>query len=73
MTQEEQTECKCEICGIDYKKPAKFIEYNNQHPSIFFKWSLKYCDKCRIEKQKDALKSLPTVLSALYNTQTPTP
>lgn len=58
---------KCEQCGVDYEKPAKFKKYNEEHPNVFFRWSLSFCDKCRREKELEALKSLPKILNALSN------
>ena len=33
--------------------------------NVFYKWSLLYCDKCRIERQNEALKSLPNIIKVL--------
>ena len=62
---DEMIELKCEKCGVDYCKPKNFIKWNKEYPNIFFKWSLKFCDKHRREKQHEALKSLPNVLKNL--------
>jgi len=57
--------CKCEKCGVDYEKPATFKKWNEERTNVFFRWSLAFCDKCRREKEREALKALPNVLSAL--------
>lgn len=57
--------CKCEKCGVDYEKPATFKKWNEENTNVFFRWSLEFCDKCRREKERKALKALPSVLSAL--------
>lgn len=66
---EETIKLKCEKCGTDYEKPIVFkkylIETNN---NVFYKWSLLFCDKCRREKQNEALKALPDILTALTKT-----
>ena len=54
---------KCKNCGVEYKKPADFKKWNN----VFFKWSLKYCDNCRRNKESEALKRLPEIIKALAN------
>lgn len=54
---------KCEICGVNYEKPAHYRKWNN----VFFKWSLKFCDDCRRKKEKKALKRLPEVINVLAN------
>ncbi len=56
---------KCEICGAEYQKPKEFRVYNEQYPNVFYKWSLCYCDKCRIEKKKEAMKHLPEIIKRL--------
>ena len=56
---------KCEKCGVEYEKPADFKKWNDEEPQVFFKWSLKFCDTCREEKEKEALKKLPEVIKAL--------
>ncbi len=58
---------KCEICGSEYKKPKDFKKWNDQKENIFFKWSLKYCDKCRRKKELESLKKLPGIINALFN------
>ena len=60
---EEKITLTCETCGTIYEKPKSYKERKN----IFFKWNLKYCDKCRKEKQSEALKYLPEVLKVLKN------
>lgn len=56
----------CDKCGCNYQKPEIFKQYlvatNN---NVFYKWSLLYCDKCRIERQNEALKSLPNIIKVL--------
>ena len=42
---------KCEICGVNYEKPAHYTKWNN----VFFKWSLRFCDDCRRKKEKEEL------------------
>lgn len=61
---EELINLKCEDCAVDYQKPAEYIQYN-ETSNIYFKWSLKYCDNCRIKKEHKALRFLPKVLRAL--------
>lgn len=58
---------KCEICGVNYKKPADFKKWNDERPNVFFRWSLKFCDDCRRKKEKKALKRLPEVINVLAN------
>ena len=53
---------KCEKCGIEYEKPADFKKLNNERPNVFFKWSLAFCDKCRKNKEHEALNTLPEVI-----------
>ena len=65
---EETVKLKCEKCGVEYTKPAKFIEYNNEHTNVFWRWSLAFCDKHRREKQDESLKELPEILKTLANT-----
>jgi hypothetical protein len=33
--------------------------------NVFYKWSLAFCDKCRREKERESLNTLPDVLRAL--------
>lgn len=56
---------KCETCGIYYQKPSDFKRWNEESPNVFFKWSLKFCDVCRKEREKQALKRLPEILNQL--------
>ena len=42
---------KCEICGVNYEKPAHYTKWNN----VFFKWSLRFCDDCRRKKENEEL------------------
>ena len=65
MKMDEMIDLKCEKCGADYSQPKNFIKWNKETPNVFFKWSLKFCDKCRRKKQHEALKSLPTIIDAL--------
>ncbi len=51
---------KCEICGVNYEKPAHYTKWNN----VFFKWSLRFCDDCRRKKENEALKRLPELIKA---------
>lgn len=51
----------CSKCKTNYEKPYWFAAEKN----IFFRWSVTYCDKCRKEKEVEALKLLPEVLNAL--------
>jgi hypothetical protein len=63
---EETINLKCEKCGVDYQKPSVFKDYlvATKH-NVFYKWSLAFCDNCRREKEKEALKALPDILKAL--------
>lgn len=67
---EETIKLKCEKCGCAYEKPAVFKEYlvETNH-NVFYKWSLVFCDKCRRQKERESLKSLPGVLKALVSQQ----
>jgi hypothetical protein len=56
---------KCEDCGVDYQKPERFKTYNDQYPTVFFKWSLTFCNPCRKKKEVCALKNLPQIISDL--------
>ena len=56
---------ECKKCGVAYEKPTDFKKWNDERPSIFFKWSLAFCDKCRRWKQIKALEKLPEVIKAL--------
>lgn len=66
---EEKIKCICEVCGAEYEKPLNFKTWldEGQGPNVFFRWSLKFCDKHRREKEQNALKSLPAVLNAIAN------
>jgi len=63
---EETIKLKCEKCGCNYEKPSVFKEYliATKH-NVFYKWSLAFCDICRREKEREALKSLPDIIDAL--------
>jgi hypothetical protein len=63
---EETINLKCEKCGVDYQKPSVLKDYlvATKH-NVFYKWSLAFCDNCRREKEKEALKALPDILKAL--------
>jgi len=61
---------KCERCGVDYEKPADFKKWNEERPNVFFKWSLLFCDTCRRNREKEALKKLPEIIKALGNEST---
>lgn len=56
---------ECQACGAAYEKPESYSKWNTKRPNVFFKWSLMYCDKCRREKEAEALKGLPKVIEAL--------
>ena len=56
---------KCQTCGTNYEKPEDYEKWNKENTNVFFKWSLAYCDKCRKEKEIQALKNLPKVMKAL--------
>lgn len=58
---------KCEKCGVNYEKPADFKKWNDEKPNVFFKWNLAFCDTCRRNREKQALKKLPDVIKALAN------
>lgn len=58
---EEKIILTCETCGAIYEKPKSYKERKN----IFFKWNLKYCDKCRKEKQSESLRYIPVIIKAL--------
>ena len=60
---DEKIKLTCEICGTIYEKPKSYKDLNN----VYFKWNLKYCDKCRREKELEALKYIPEVLKVLKN------
>ena len=62
---EEIINCKCEKCGVNYEKPATFKKWEAENTNVFFRWSLAFCDNCRREKERETLKVLPNVLSAL--------
>jgi hypothetical protein len=55
----------CEKCGIEYEKPDSFKKWNEEHPNVFFKWSLMYCDTHRKERELQGLKQLPNVIDNL--------
>jgi len=64
---EEQIDLKCKNCGTDYNKPAVFKHYLvESNFNIFYRWSLDFCDKCRREKQDNALKHLPKIINAIF-------
>jgi hypothetical protein len=60
-----EIEIKCLSCDTIYFKPLKFKQYYDDRPNVFYKWSLTYCDPCRRDKERAALKSLPEVLDIL--------
>lgn len=62
---EENIKLKCQDCGIDYEKPASFKGYDETTKNVYFRYSMMYCDKCRVKKEKNALMSLPKFLSVL--------
>ena len=45
-----------------FEKPADFKKWNDERPNVFFKWSLAFCDICRRDREKEALKRLPEVI-----------
>lgn len=64
----ESLKLKCEKCGCDYEKPSVYAEYLskvNGSLNIFYKWYLSFCDKCRREKELEALERLPVILESL--------
>ena len=61
----ETIKLKCEKCNADYDKPSDLKRLNEEHPNVFFKWSLLFCDDCRRKKEREAIKSLPEVLKVL--------
>jgi hypothetical protein len=62
---EETLKLKCQKCGVDYEKPAKYIEFNKKYPSVFWRYSLAFCDKHRKEKEVKILSQMNEVLTAL--------
>jgi len=62
---EEVLILKCSKCDIEYQKPADLKRWNEEKPNVLFSWSLKYCDNCRREKEREALKRLPEILKTL--------
>jgi len=64
---EETLKLKCEKCGVDYEKPIEYKEWSEKPSasSVFFKWSLAYCDECRRERELQALKNLPKIIQSL--------
>lgn len=57
----------CKKCGIEYEKPDSFKLWNEEHPNVYFKWSLMYCDEHRKERQNESLKHLGEVVKTLSN------
>jgi len=56
----------CIKCDTNYQKPKVFQQYLiDTNNCVFYKWSLQYCDKCRREKELQALKSLPENITKL--------
>jgi hypothetical protein len=55
----------CEKCNTEYQKPADFKKWHDKFPSVFFKWSLQFCDTCRKEKQTAALQNLRDVIDLI--------
>ena len=53
---------ECQSCGVAYEKPQYYEVWDKEYPNVFFRWSLSYCDKCRKEKEIQALKYLPQVI-----------
>jgi hypothetical protein len=54
----------CEVCGIEYGKPSEYSSEKYQQ-NVFFRWSTKFCDKHRKEKETEALKFLPKILEVI--------
>ena len=61
----ETIELKCRKCSINYERPLSHVKYYKKNKQVFFKWSLEFCDKCRKEREEEALQRLPDVLKAL--------
>ncbi len=59
---EETIKLKCTQCGTDYEKPMNYKVWNKEHPNVFFKWNLMFCDKCRKEKEEEGFKRLPEII-----------
>lgn len=63
---EETLKLTCQKCTSDYEKPADFKKWKEEtRNNIFFKWSLEFCDKCRKEREREALRALPNVVKVL--------
>ena len=60
----------CE-CGSKFEREQYYLdayeECKDKNPSAarFYKRKISFCDKCLHEKMKQALKSLPDILTAL--------
>ena len=54
---------KCFKCKVKYDKPIAFKELAKKN--VYFSWSIKYCDKCRKEKENMVLNILPNILKTL--------
>ncbi len=65
MNKEEKVKLVCKKCEAKYEKPKDFVKWNKERPNVFFKWSLEFCDNCRREKERDALKNLPNIIKNL--------
>lgn len=59
---EPKVSLTCE-CGKDFERPQKYVVWNSQHPSVFWRWMLKYCDTCYKKRTQQALQSLPEIIS----------
>lgn len=44
---------------------AEYLSKVNGSLNIFYKWYLSFCDKCRREKELEALERLPVILESL--------
>lgn len=58
---ENEIELTCDECGEDFKRPEEWRKLN---ANVFFRYKLKYCDKCYKLKIEAALLRLPDVISA---------
>ncbi len=57
----------CQKCGVKYQKPEEFEQYNKEHPNVFWRWSLSFCDSCRRYREAEALKKLSFVIDEIIN------
>ena len=54
----------CE-CGAEFYRTKAFIEFNEKHPNVFWRWKLKYCNECYKKNFEKALDKMPEVLTNL--------